>query len=380
MSSHRTLEHAGPQRTGYLLPRFRSCHLLVGVAVSVSTLSVPFLGIAASPVATSETRVVRNGRTGLWEGNASKHLHLLTDLSIGVDDDGEDYVFGRIFDVTADSRGRILILDNGFSRVQVYDSTGAFIQSIGRKGEGPGEFAFPTAIDVDDLDNLYVASRGRISVFNRDGRFVEEFRHRNPDSNVRSLRIDLGVGIYLSCLDILEQKVLHKYDSNYEFVRSFCDSYAAGEDVDLRIEQTYGGGAIDLGPDGKIFYTQMTPYEIRTFSPNGEPLLVVHRENDFVEPAPTHVPPDGRMNLGVRSGSSAIVTTRDGGFLNVVRVWDESTKSTDVIIDLFDRDGRLLLTLKEHRNMSIKRGDDRGRLYAVDTNEYPKVVRYRVEM
>jgi hypothetical protein len=350
----------------------------IGLAISIPSVSTISLAATSSP--SVGPRVVRNGPSGLWEGDASRRFELVPDISIGVDDGDENYVLGRVFDIATDSRGRILVLDNGFSRVQVYDSTGAYVQSIGRKGEGPGEFAFPTAIDVDVLDNLYIASRGRISVFDRDGRFVEEFRHRHADSNVRSLRVNAGVGIYLSCLDILEQKVVHKYSDAREFMLSFCDSYAVGEDIDIRIEQAYAGGFIDIGMNGRILYTQMTPYEIRVFSADGEPLLIVQRENDFVERPRTEVRADGSMNLSVRSGSSAILAARDGRFLNIVRVWSEARKSTSVIIDLFDQDGRLLRTLEREHNISIKRGDGDDRLYGVETEEYPKVVRYRVRM
>lgn len=337
------------------------------------------LNIVTPMPAHGETTIVRNTTVGMWDKSPSRTLDLIRGLSIGIEDGDENYVLGRVYDITTNSRSEILALDNGFSRVQVYDSAGVYVRSFGRSGEGPGELAFPTAIAVDAFDNVYVAHRGRVSIFDDDGGFVEEFRHQHPDNNVRSLRVNLGIGIYLSCLDILEQKVLHRYGDDHELIRSFCDSYAVGKDIDIRVERSLGGGFFDLGPDGRIFYTQMAPYEIRIFSPEGDPVLIVHRENDFVEKPKAEVLADGRANIGLRSGSSAIVALQDARFLNVVRVWNESTKATTVIFDLFERDGRLLKSIRKDGNISIKYGDYDGHLYAVAKDGYPRVVKYRIQ-
>ena len=55
-------------------------------------------------------------------------------------------------------------------RVQVYDANGKYVRTIGRSGEGPGEFAFPYATAIAG-QYLYVSDtqRSRLSRWSLDG-------------------------------------------------------------------------------------------------------------------------------------------------------------------------------------------------------------------
>lgn len=74
-------------------------------------------------------------------------------------------MFGEIADVEKDSRGRIFVLDRDNAEIRVFDSTGAYLFSIGTRGEGPGEFIYPEWIALDAGDTLFVATRRKIEVF-----------------------------------------------------------------------------------------------------------------------------------------------------------------------------------------------------------------------
>jgi hypothetical protein len=85
--------------------------------------------------------------------------------SIGADESaGEDYLFGAVSSVAADRYGRIYVADMLASRVQVYDSAGVFLQTIGREGDGPGEFRVPFGIILVE-NKLWVRERLRVSQF-----------------------------------------------------------------------------------------------------------------------------------------------------------------------------------------------------------------------
>ena len=60
----------------------------------------------------------------------------------GDDEDGE--IFGVISRVLSDSEGNVYILDSQLSEVKIYDADGNFLNTIGREGEGPGEFRNPS--------------------------------------------------------------------------------------------------------------------------------------------------------------------------------------------------------------------------------------------
>ncbi len=308
-------------------------------------------------------------------------LRLVQEIYIGRADGDEHYVFGRLTDITLNSNDDLLVLDGGYKVVRLYNSSGDFLFTFGHEGEGPGEFFHPTAVAVDEIDQVYVASQSKISIFDSSGQFVKDFRHGIPDCYARGLRVATGDGIYVSCLDILEQRIIHKYgDRDYRPLVSFSESYAKGKDIDTRIESTYGGGVIDLSSDRQtVFYSQLNPYEIRLFSASGALVRVIHRDNDFMTAPKVETLPDGSVHFGGLSGSSAIIALSDGRFLNIVRLVEPTSEGHNTIVDLFSSDGALLATVREERRLNLKCVDSLGRLYGADLDDYPRIARLRME-
>jgi len=344
---------------------------------------VACIGIAllcgTSEPALTEARTVSTGPKGEWERqHPERALQLVEELSIGVLEGDEAYVIGKPADVAVDSRGQILVLDRGYCHVQKYDKEGRYVQSIGRKGEGPGEFYLPTAMTTDDFDNVYIAGDNKVSVFDESGRHIDTFGMSYPEGVVRSIRVDANADLFVSCLDIYDQKVIHKFNQAHEPAGSFCDSYAAGSEIDVRIEAVYGGGSLDLDAQGHVFYTQMTPYEIREFRPDGAHLMTVIRQNDFIEPPKVEMKNGQISYMGGFSGSSAIVVLPGGRFMNVVQLWEPDPSGVTTIIDLFKENGILLASLREIRDIDLKCSDVLGRVYGIDRSDFPRVVRYKL--
>jgi hypothetical protein len=59
---------------------------------------------------------------------------------LGGDTDDEDQFFGVISDIEIDEQGNVYLLDAQLSEVKIFSKDGEFIRTIGREGEGPGEF------------------------------------------------------------------------------------------------------------------------------------------------------------------------------------------------------------------------------------------------
>ncbi|HEY9898507.1 MAG TPA: protein kinase [Pantanalinema sp.] len=79
-----------------------------------------------------------------------------------------------------DHRGNILVLDFGTSCIQVFGSRGELVKTVGRRGNGPGEFSIPREITLDRFGNWYVADtlNHRIQVFDPEGQFVLSFGNK----------------------------------------------------------------------------------------------------------------------------------------------------------------------------------------------------------
>ncbi len=334
--------------------------------------------VAASP-ATPATRSkdVHNSDAGLWQ---DKTFSLDSDLHLG-NETGADYeVFGRIMDIAINSAGHILVLDNSCFCVREFDEDGRYVRSMGRQGEGPGEFSFPSALAIDRSDRVYVADAGgRVDVFDSSGAYLTQFKHVHPGNIIRAIRVAPNGTIFVSCFEPVDQQIIHEYDSSYHFMRSFCDSYAIGQDLDVRIEGVFAGGPIDIGPDSNIYFSQMLPYEITKYSPDGVQLMTIYRDNSFVSEPGVIRGKDG-MTITAPTGSVSIVLLSDGKFLNVVKKPPVPEPPAVTILDLFDKNGKLLTSRRLERDMNIKCRDAADRLYSIEMDNVPSVVRYRTDL
>ncbi len=101
-------------------------------------------------------------------------LELEEDLVIGHEED-ENFRFYKWISLDVDADGNIHVMDRGSFRIQIFDRNGAYIRTIGREGEGPGEFSQPTFLRLDDAGNTYVEDRTKAHIFDKDGTYVRAF-------------------------------------------------------------------------------------------------------------------------------------------------------------------------------------------------------------
>jgi hypothetical protein len=336
------------------------------------------LAVCSGTFAASDSpAIIYNEEKGIWDQELVGDFEFVPEITIGSEEDDEHYLFGRILDIAVDSDDDVYVLDNGFGRVRKYSSDGIYLQNIGREGEGPGEFQFPTAIAVDDSTKLYVAASGKVSVFDSSGDFKKQFKLGVPGNIVRSVRTAGNGECLISCFDILDQMIIHRYNANHERVLSFCESYAMGDNIDVRIEQVYAGGAIDTDKDGSVYFTQITPYEIRKFSSEGVLLARIYRDNSFMTP-PVVEEEGSSITFTMPPTCSSILVLNDGNIMNVVLIPVGENQPPKTLVDLFDKEGTLLTSRTLDRSILPKRCDSTGRIYAIDYDEFPSVTGYRL--
>jgi sugar lactone lactonase YvrE len=134
----------------------RSRHRLVLAAITL----LPWLA-AAGPAAAQKVetvdgvRLVHNGNGGLWGKAPKVALELVRKIG-DVDTEDEHVAFNFPSDVAVDPAGNIYVLDTGNTRIQKFGPDGAYLATIGRKGQGPGEFILPDGLDIDGDGNLVV--------------------------------------------------------------------------------------------------------------------------------------------------------------------------------------------------------------------------------
>ncbi len=85
--------------------------------------------------------------------------------------DDEEIIFGVVNDVAVDARGNLYALDTQLSQISVFDPDGNFLRTIGREGEGPGEFRRASQLFVTPENKIAVAQMmpGKIVLLSPDG-------------------------------------------------------------------------------------------------------------------------------------------------------------------------------------------------------------------
>jgi len=124
-------------------------------------------------------QVVRNPKAPMYPQGA---LELQDELTIGTAEGAEEYMFARLRGIAVDDQGAIFALDQQKSRVDVFSGDGSHVRSIGRRGQGPGEFQAPFFIALAPAGEIMVGDMGRLSFFERSGGFL-----RSQENTVQPL-------------------------------------------------------------------------------------------------------------------------------------------------------------------------------------------------
>jgi hypothetical protein len=299
---------------------------------------------------------------------------------IGGEDDEE--IFGVITDVVADQKGNFYLLDSQLSEIKVYSEEGEYLRTIGREGEGPGEFraAF----------NLFLVPGGNIGVLQTFPSKVvtltpngdpgddfplpevegEGFRVLFAAQNAgRNLALVYGLNqpseegftqtSVLSIVDAEAQKEtrLHSQSASMQAATALI----AEKEWDV-----FRNGRWTAAPDGRTFACPtFQEYTINVWGPDGKLERVIHREYpDHVRTAEQkeelleiykgftrQIPiPDIKYEIEDKYNQVSGITARDDGSL-----WVQTSRGVfgidDGVVgvwDVFDRQGRFVkqVTLK----------------------------------
>ena len=91
-----------------------------------------------------DTTVVRTVSGSVWGTEAT----LVPELSIGELEGAEEYLFGSIYSITVDADGRVFVMDGQAGDIRVFDTEGTYVETVARRGEGPGELSNASSVAV----------------------------------------------------------------------------------------------------------------------------------------------------------------------------------------------------------------------------------------
>jgi len=197
-------------------------------------------------------RVVHNSADGKWGKIPAVKIQPVRVIG-DVDTEDENLAFHMPSGLALDAQGRLYVLDQGNNRVQVLDADGKYLRTIGRQGQGPGEFFMPNTLAFNNQGVLFVgeSNAARIQAFNPDGK--------------------LGQTVKLSITGMGEIAPLN----NNQFVAS------GGGMGGISI----GGGGIVVGGSGaKTDKDNKLPNLFKVIDPAGKVLREFGKGTDFGDP------------------------------------------------------------------------------------------------
>ncbi len=214
---------------------------------------------------------------------------------IGGETDAEEEFFGVILNIQNDSEGNIYLLDLQLAEVKVFSPDGKYLRTIGREGEGPGEFRFPLSMFFLPDGNLGVMQvfPGKIVKLTLEGEPAGEFPL--PEVEGGGFRVLVGGEmnggnlVLASGLNKLEegkfetQRFLMQVDQEGHETTRYYEEVRRIEFANVVVDEnewdTYEQGRWAVGPDGRVYAAPKNgDYRIHVWKPDGTKDRVIVRD------------------------------------------------------------------------------------------------------
>jgi len=349
--------------------------------------------------------------------NPELHITFEEDITIGAEVGDENYMFGSQVFMNTDDEGNFYVTDWDRKTVRKYDPDGKFLHSIGRPGQGPGEFQDVSEVRFDVEGNIYLndVKNQRISFLKKDGNYIKGIK--TPTVFERVVMISKGFYIAMSA-DNVELGKSKKWDYFYglfddnfkllaEFLRLPQEANAQYKNPDSLTQVMADSLSREafvpfvnyvLGINDSIYFGYPKNYEIKVYSPEGKLKKIIKRDFKPVEISEMHKE-FFEQNLSRQLLSKMPAneekkvfelikypkykpayerfTLMENGWIFVVV---DSVRDGLKLVDIFSEDGEFLAQFETDISTDWLSFDN-GKAYAVATiNDYKFIKRYNFEI
>ena len=322
-------------------------------------------------------------------------LDLGEELRIGKEGD-EQTQFFRVMDVGVDPSGRINVVDARNFRVQVFDPSGKYIRTIGRQGQGPGEFEMPMSVFFGgQAGYTHVLDRfRRVNHFDDKGVYI---RSAMFDGVAISCFPDAGSGFIAVLLGGSDEELTSFHSLSRINGEGKTQSVLARFPYTLYMERREGatlsrstGYEMSLYaaplPGNSLVYGYSKDYEFVVLGPDDKKLLVIRADEPRPEFTSIEKAIFGSMPVPkLKPYFYGLLTDSDG------RIYVQKNTNTkgkrgfgpiateDKFFDVFSGEGRFLFRTALPPNTRVIRGDLVYTFYVDEEQGLEYVQRFRIK-
>ena len=321
-------------------------------------------------------------------------LDLEEDLRIGNEND-DNYLFYIILDIDVDVEGNIYVVDSHNFRIQEFNKNGKFVQTIGRKGEGPGEFTYPIQITVDIYSGQIIAidhKVGQIEIFNKNGKYVNSFHPPHHINEIFQTDKESYFVVFNKMLpdSLVYKNVISKINSSGEIMASYAEHpyniftkklIGGAATMSIRTNHELSIHLVKMGID-KIVYGYSKNYTLNVLDNNGKNLYRIKKD----APTPNYTDKEKREHskyslpepkpyfYGLLIDSEGRIYVQRNNCYGRIKV-----EVKNKIVDVFSKEGYYLFKTELPANTQVIR---HGLVYCFEQNEengLEYIKRYRIK-
>lgn len=311
-----------------------------------------------------DVTIVKNPKEPIYK---TPILELKEELSIGGPEAKGQEVFDDIGEFIVDDAGNFYISDRKEDHIKVFDGSGRYLRTIGRHGQGPGEFEGIAGLSIVSLTGelvVYDVLQMRFSFFKTDGTYIRDLRHEEP--RLGYARLDSKGNVYAAAtiFDMetfrSEEKTIYLNPEAKEiFVLTKEERVSEPNKIEIFMPRPFW--TIDFSDN--FIYGHSRDYEIQFFKAGTHKLFKKIRK--VYDPIPVseddikefRKPEFSSISMGFPKEHAAFrpFFSSDTGHLFVETC--EKAGEGCFIHDIFDKDGRLLARMPlKPRGLKVSQG------------------------
>ncbi len=342
-------------RSGIIAPAARCLVAVAAGLVLLTAFSGP--GIASqwkgSELDKDGTLHVMNPAEGIEKPETLKPEKL---WQVGGDDD-EDILFGVLTEMASDNEGNLYVLDAQLNEVMIFSPGGEYLRSVGREGQGPGEFRRPTDLFLTGTGDIAVLQRmpGKIVLLTPDGEPAGNYPVPEHDGmRMFSGGRRAGDDIILSVQSFKRKDTgfetdsqLIRLDASGKQTATYYTRSSSRDFANMVFDEKTMMGALVWATDqeGRVYTSDnFDAYTISVWNPDGTLDRIIEREYTSRKRSKEEMEQNApRVRFRRRGGRTEQPETR-------------ASKTDRDIQQLFARDGGTLWVLSSHGGFSTAEG------------------------